>query len=327
MQSLDLTVLTSAKTWLEEGRAVWLCTVIHTYGSSPRSPGSLFVATSNGQFSGSLSGGCIESDFLQRIADHEFTQPSQMVRYGEGGAAPVVRLPCGGSIDVLVEYLTATEAHLHYISEMLSALMGTNATIKTITLSQEGELAPAPTNGLQTGSVHEITQQDQTLTLYLSAASQLIVAGLSSVAHFCIDFALALGFEVIVCEPREEERRQFLAEGGIKPRVTLLDTFPALYLEQHSCHANTAIISLTHDPRMDDLTMMEAVNTPAFYLGVMGSANHSVKRLARLESIGGLSEEQLARIHAPIGLDIGSKTPAEIALAIMADIIRVRNGK
>lgn len=107
--------------------------------------------------------------------------------------------------------------------------------------------------------------------------------------------------------------------------MILRHEFPAKILEKENCHQNTAIVALTHDARMDDLTMMEAVNTPAFYLGVMGSDKNSQSRMARLQRIGGLEPHQLARIHAPIGLPIGSKTPAEIALAIMADIVRVKN--
>jgi xanthine dehydrogenase accessory factor len=144
------------------------------------------------------------------------------------------------------------------------------------------------------------------------------------VALYCANFAQALGFETLVCEHREDVLLNLADE--LDASVTLIRQFPANYLEREGCHYGTAILSLTHDPRIDDLTMMEAVNLPAFYIGAMGSQNNSRRRKERLVRIGELHPEQLDRIHAPIGMDIGSKTPAEIALSIMADIVRHKNG-
>uniref|UniRef100_UPI00138E0D10 XdhC family protein n=1 Tax=Aeromonas finlandensis TaxID=1543375 RepID=UPI00138E0D10 len=143
------------------------------------------------------------------------------------------------------------------------------------------------------------------------------------VALYCADFAMALGFEVVVCENRPDVMEN-LAE-QLKPEIRLQQTFPAKFLEDNGCHANTAIVALTHDPRMDDLTLMEAINTPAFYIGAMGSAKNSERRRQRLQDIAELTSQELNRIHAPIGLPLGSKTPAEIALAIMAAIIQQKN--
>jgi len=149
------------------------------------------------------------------------------------------------------------------------------------------------------------------------------VAGLSVVAVFCANFAAALGFETIVCENREDILRNFASD--LDSSVRLLTVFPATHLEKEGCHPHTAVVSLTHDPRMDDLTLMEAVNTDAFYIGAMGSERNSERRLARLRDIAELSAEQLDRIHAPVGLQIASKTPAEIALSVMADIVLHKN--
>lgn len=155
----------------------------------------------------------------------------------------------------------------------------------------------------------------------IGAALRLLIAGLSPVAEFCAGFAAALGFEVIVCDPRPE-----LTDGFTMAGVELVKLFPATYIAQGGCHAATAIVALTHDPRMDDLTLLEAVRTPAFYIGAMGSRRTSEKRMERVQRIGGIGQQDLDRIHAPIGLKLGSKTPAEIALAVMADIVRVSNG-
>ena len=150
---------------------------------------------------------------------------------------------------------------------------------------------------------------------------RLLLAGLSPVAQFCASFGLALGYEVIVCDPRKE-----VTSGFTLPGVEVLDVLPAVYIANGGCHASTAVVALTHDPRMDDLTLLEAVRTPAFYIGAMGSQRTSSKRFERLARIGGLDDATLQRIHAPIGLRLGSKTPAEIAMAVMADILRVSNG-
>ncbi|OAT17570.1 XdhC/CoxF family xanthine dehydrogenase maturation factor [Buttiauxella noackiae ATCC 51607] len=318
MQHLDISVINQAHEWLEQ-RPVWLCTVLNTYGSSPRSPGALMVATADNRFCGSLSGGCVEEDFLQRIAQGEYQQASQIVRYGEGGLEPGIALPCGGVLDILVEYLPATPGNIMYLEKMAAALNGHFALQKRLTL-------PEPCRHLEVTEFADITQVErngQQITVHVAAAPRLLIAGLSSVALYCADFASALGFEVLVCENRPDALENFAAQ--LKPGITLLRQFPANYLEQHSCHANTAIVALTHDPRMDDLTMMEAVNTPAFYIGAMGSQKNSARRLERLQKIAELNPTQLQRIHAPIGLPLGSKTPAEIALAVMADIVKQKN--
>ena len=150
---------------------------------------------------------------------------------------------------------------------------------------------------------------------------RLLLAGLSPVAEFCASFGLALGYEVVVCDPRPQ-----VLEGFALPGVHVHPRLPSVFIEEGGCHAATAVVALTHDPRLDDLTLMEAVRTEAFYIGAMGSQRTSDKRIERLARIGGLDARALARIHAPIGLRLGSKTPAEIALAVMADILRVSNG-
>lgn len=156
----------------------------------------------------------------------------------------------------------------------------------------------------------------------MGPVARLVIAGMSPVSEACAAFAHTLGYQVIVCDPREEELSKFQVPG-----VEVRPVLPSLYLAREGCHAATAIVALTHDPRIDDLALMEAVNTPAFYIGVMGSLRTSQQRRERLIRSGGMTEGDLARIHMPIGLNLGSKTPAEIALAVMADIVRVRRGR
>lgn len=319
MHHLDVQVLNAALAWAEE-QPVWLCTVLSTFGSSPRPPGAMMVIRSDGRYYGSLSGGCVEESFIARIGDDIFSSPSQIVRYGDGGFEPDQALPCGGALDILVEKLMPGKASLCYLRQMMSALTGPNSVVKALTI-------PEPCRSLLPGGYLSRTHtqvQGANIVLTLCAPPRVVIAGLSSVALYCANFAQALGFETLVCEHREDVLLNLADQ--LDDSVKLIKQFPASYLEREGCHSGTAILSLTHDPRIDDLTMMEAINLPAFYIGAMGSQNNSLRRKERLVRIGELNPEEINRIHAPIGMDIGSKTPAEIALSIMADVVSHKNG-
>lgn len=318
MHNLDIHVMNEAASWVEK-QDVWLCTVLSTFGSSPRPPGTMMVIRADGKLCGSLSGGCVEEDFLARILRAEFGNASQVIRYGDGGLTPDRALPCGGILDILVERLPKGKSSLVYLSHMKEAISGA-LTLKKIIELPHSCIHLHPCEYSSSTIAH---YDDKQVNLTLAAAPRLIIAGLSVVAIFCANYAVSLGFETLVCENRPTALDNF--SDSLVNEVTIIEQFPSNYLEKHGCHANTAIVSLTHDPRMDDLTMMEAVNTPAFYIGAMGSLKNSQHRLARLRDIAELSAEDLKRIHAPIGLQIASKTPAEIALAVMADIVRYKN--
>lgn len=321
MKNLDHLVLDTALHWLEQKNPVWLCTVLHTYGSAPRSPGALFAATDQGKYVGSLSGGCIEEDFLQKIQQGFFKAKSEVVIYGEQSERfkPTIKLPCGGTIDVLVEYLLPCADNHHYLQQMQQALSGKSETLKIVEVGDKAVL-----QALRHDRSAPIIYDNHHIEIVLQSTTTLFIAGISAVSLYCIEFADSLGFSIVVAEDRAEELRQ-LKESPLFPKVTLLEIFPAQYLETNPISRQTAIISLTHDPRIDDFTMIAALETPAFYIGAMGSTRNSEHRLDRLRACTDYSEQALARIKAPIGLPIGSKTPAEIALAIMADIVQCKN--
>lgn len=317
MQHLDLQVVRQALKWSAAGQRVWLCTVLFTYGSAPRAPGSLLAVNASGQWVGSLSGGCVEDDFLERVAEDEFNEPVVVVRYGDGTDTRTnIRLPCGGILDVLVENLAPdcdVQAHLR---ELESALLGQRRLLREVSLVDGSR-------HLRDDHEHgpRVERDEARVLLRVGAAQRLLLAGYSSVAHFCAEFGKGLGFEVILCDPREEA-----LDGVVLDGIEIRRQLPSVFIANGGCHADTAVVALTHDPKIDDLAMLEAVRTEAFYIGVMGSRTTSEKRRERLHRIGGLSEAELARIHAPIGLNLGSKTPAEIALAVLADILRTRSG-
>lgn len=316
MKQLDLQVIQQARAWLAQGRGVWLCTVLSTYGSAPRGPGAMLVTLSTGEHCGSLSGGCVEDDFLERVAADYFARINQVVRYGEGGLAPTLALPCGGALDVLVEYLTPDAEAQEHLALVEQAFGGGSLVSRQV---RPG----ANQRRIRPGHMSDARVQvsDEEICIRMGAVQRLVLAGSSPVAEFCASFAQALGYEVILCEPRPE----VLARLNM-PGVEVREVLPAVFIAEGGCHAATAVVALTHDPRLDDLTLLEAVRTQAFYIGAMGSMRTSQKRFERLARIGGLNEQTLQRIHAPIGLRLGSKTPAEIALAVMADIVRSANG-
>ncbi|QJQ94679.1 MULTISPECIES: XdhC family protein [Halomonadaceae] len=321
MQHLDLEVIERALDWARAGEDIWLCTVLETFGSSPREPGSLLVARRDGRHVGSLSGGCVEEDFLARLRDGEFDAPLTTLRYGdpERPDAAGVQLPCGGILDVLIERLAPEPANLVHLEVLQATLLGRRPLIRRI------ELDSARARFVEGDSLGPRVEREaggRAVRVRVGPAARLIVAGISPVATTCAEFARTLGFEVIVCDPRQQARQDFHVEG-----VEVQAVMPSAFIASGACHAATAVVAVTHDPRIDDLAMIEAVRTPAFYIGVMGSHRSSEQRAERLKRSGGLSDEEIARLHMPIGLALGSKTPAEIALAIMADIVRVQRGR
>lgn len=316
MQALDQKVIQQAKEWLDSNDTVWLCTVLSTYGSSPREPGSLFAAKSATQFIGSLSGGCVEEDFLERIESGEFNTGIQQVSYGSDQTA--VKLPCGGSLIILVEQLTASTANKQHFEKLFHAVSNQNIVTRVINLSSGKKSLNYPAKLSRT-----VTKPSaNTIEITHAPPVKLILAGVSSITPICAQIGTELGYEVIVCDPNKESLASCEEDG-----VHTVAQYPSEYLSTDSKnHDTTAVVALTHDPRLDDLTMIEAVRTDAFYIGVMGSKLTSEKRAIRLKRSGGLSEAEINRIHMPIGLALGSKTPAEIAVAVIADIVRVHRG-
>jgi len=317
VQHLDLQVVHQALQWSGNGQRVWLCTVLATYGSAPRAPGSLLAVNDGGQWVGSLSGGCVEEDFLERVAQGEFPEPVALVRYGDGSdRRSSIRLPCGGVLEVLVENLPADCQVQGHLRELHSALQGQRRLLREVSLPDG---ARQLSNDTAQGP--RVERESSRVRLRVGAAQRLLLAGYSSVAQYCAEFGKGMGFEVILCDPRDE-----VLEGVVLEGIEVRRELPSEFIANGGCHADTAVVALTHDPKIDDLAMLEAVRTEAFYIGVMGSKATSDKRRERLQRIGGLGDDELARIHAPIGLNLGSKTPAEIALAVLADILRMRNG-
>jgi len=310
---------------LDKKNDVWLLTVIETYGSSPRPVGSLMAFSSSHGQVGSLSGGCIEADLIAQISSGELlleykrrTSP-MVIRFGESEAEQSrLKLPCGGTMTILVEYFDGHGLEdLAHFTDLSLALERRQYINRSVNL-QDGRLS----HQVQTERPyrnHLSYIPDLVLTHRLGPAWKLLIIGATDVARYVAELALMLDFDVCVCDSRKDFSQAWAVEG-----VPLSCSFPDDLIREKYSDERSAIVAVAHDPRLDDMALMEALGTKAFYVGAMGSAATSAgrrQRLAQLEQ----KPADIARLKAPIGLDIKSKTPAEIAVSILAELIQQRS--
>jgi xanthine dehydrogenase accessory factor len=310
MDSLDLQVLSQARDWRAQGHAVWLVTVIETWGSAPRPPGALLAMRGDGLVVGSVSGGCVEDDLIDRVRHGERVAAPQLVTYGvTKEEAARFGLPCGGNLRLVQEPLGDTA----WIDEVLSR-------------AQRHELV-ARVLDLQTGAVRvepavrgeAFTFDGTTLRALFGPRWRLLIIGAGQLSRAVAQIALMLDFEVICCDPREEFHLTWDVQGTTFSKEMPDDIVQTLQLDPHS-----AVVALTHDPKLDDMALLEALKSPAFYVGALGSRGNTAKRRDRL-ALFDLTQSEIDKLHGPIGLHIGSRTPAEIAVSIAAEIVAVRN--
>ena len=315
MQAVDQQVIGQVRDWLSAGEPCWLATVVATYGSSPRPVGSLLACNRRSQLVGSLSGGCVEDDLLAKLAAGELAQERpQFLRYGETEAeAEALGLPCGGHLDVVVEpLLPAAATHFDGVADRLEAR---RCVERTLRLGSGAYFA----RNVDRHAELRYDQRAGVLVQTYGPQYQLFVIGTNMVSAYVAEMALALGYDVVVCDPRQDRLDDFRVPGVRKIR-----DMPDDAVRAHASDRYSAVVALNHDPRIDDMGMMEALKTDAFYVGAMGSSRTSAKRRERLLALE-LGAAELARLRAPIGLPIGSKTPPEIAVAILAEITAVRH--
>jgi len=312
MDSVDLEVLRKSAEWLDAGRRVLLVTVVKTWGSSPRPPGALLAVRDDGHVVGSVSGGCIEDDIVERSRrEGAYVTEPRTVTYGvSADDARRFGLPCGGTIQLVLEPLTAKSR----IVELLGEVQAGRLVARTLDLdSAEVHLGPArASDGL--------AFDGQLLTTVHGPRYRMLVIGAGQLSKYLAQIAVGLDYQVTVCDPREE-----YTETWDIPGVTLVRTMPDDTVVEMRLDERCAVVALTHDPKLDDLALMEALKSPAFYVGALGSRANNAKRRTRLEEFE-LTPEQIARLHGPIGLYIGSRTPPEIAISILAEITAAKNG-
>ena len=314
MNTPDLILFTALVRWRSQGLACWLCTVTDTWGSSPRPRGSLMVVNERGEQVGSLSGGCIEEDLIERLLQQALARPEHIIYGATAEEAERFQLPCGGTVGVLVEpVLPAYQAHIQAIVEALQQHQGITRQVDF----NAGDLALKK----ETDSAFAFcidANEPLSLRHPLGPLQQLFIIGASDVSQAVAELAQWMGYAVIVCDPREEKLRQWPVPG-----CTLLAMLPDEGLQCYATHEGLVVLALTHDPRIDDMGLLAAFDSRATYIGALGSQKTSQKRRERLLQLG-MTPQQLQRLHAPVGLDIGSKTPREIALAIMAELVQLQ---
>jgi xanthine dehydrogenase accessory factor len=311
-QADDIEVLSRARDWLQAGHRVALATVIRTWGSSPRPPGSLLAMNEAGYFVGSVSGGCVEETLVARYRDGELAGPAPtLLDFGvERQEATRMGLPCGGRLELLVEELDNAAS----IETLLGRLQNGELVVRRVDLGN-GEVTLFESEG-----TIEFQVSETGMIKTFGPAWQLLIIGDGQLARHLATMAQQLDYQVIICDPREEYDAPALLAGVHYSREMPDDAVQGL-----GDQTRTAIVALAHDPRLDDLGLSTALNSRAFYIGVLGSKRSAQARVERLRSLG-FSAEQIERIHGPAGLHIGSKRPAEIAVSILAEITTIRNG-
>jgi xanthine dehydrogenase accessory factor len=312
MDSVDLQVLRSASDWVKAGRRVVMATVIKTWGSAPRPIGALTAIRDDGMVAGSVSGGCIEDDMVLQVRDRTLVQDRPATtRYGVSAEeAKRFGLPCGGTIELVLEPLTRESG----IDELLARVERHELVMRQLDMkSGKVTLGPARSTDL-------LAFDGATLTTIHGPRWRLLIIGAGQLSTFMAQMAQGLDYQVTICDPREE-----YAEGWNVPGVELKRGMPDEVVAEMNPDGHTAVVTLTHDPKLDDMALLEALKSPAFYVGAIGSRKNNDARRKRLAEFD-LSQQEIARLHGPVGLKLGAKSPPEIAIAILAEMTAIRNG-
>jgi len=312
MDSIDLEVLKTCSAWLAAGHRCQLVTVIRTWGSSPRPIGATLAICDDGRVVGSVSGGCIEDDLIERVRKEGIVRRlPEVVSYGiTADEAHRFGLPCGGTIELALEPLGPESR----IDELLERLAAHELVARTLNLGNGAVMLERA----RPGAVLE--RNGDLLVTQHGPRWRLLIIGAGQLSRMLAQIATAMDYHVTVCDPREEYRA-----GWALPEVPLVHAMPDDLVLEMQLDSRSAVVALTHDPKLDDMALLEALKSDAFYIGAIGSRANNAKRRERLLQFD-LTEEQIARLHGPIGLYIGSKTPPEIAISILAEMTAVKNG-
>jgi xanthine dehydrogenase accessory factor len=312
LDSVDLQVMKSARDWLKGGHGVVLVTVVRTWGSAPRPIGALTAIRDDGMVVGSVSGGCVEDDMIARVRAGEVAREKpELTVYGvTEEQARRFGLPCGGTLELVLEPLSGKSG----VEELLERVERHELVVRRLDMdSGKVEIAPGKWSdqlefdGAALKSVH-------------GPHWRLLIIGAGQLSHYLAQMAQALDYHITVCDPREEYADTWTLPGVTLTREMPDDTVLAMNLDAHS-----AVVTLTHDPKLDDMALLEALKSPAFYIGAIGSRKNNEARRKRLADFD-LAPHEIDRLHGPVGLSIGSKTPPEIAIAILAQMTAVKNG-
>jgi xanthine dehydrogenase accessory factor len=334
-------ILREVDQWIKEGEPVALATVIHTWGSAPRRVGAKMALTKSGKIAGSVSGGCVESAVFEAGVQSLHSGQPQLLKFGVADeTAWQVGLACGGRIEVFVQALDPAFFDLWKARLQSNRLFSVASVIEgpgdlpgkamlvsedSVQFSLGGELDQACIEkslaALAEGRSQpvELARQGEPVRIFIETVKPtptLIMVGGVHIAIALTALAKTLGFQTVVIDPR----RAFGNAARFPDVGQLIQSWPEEAFSQVDVSSGAAVVMLTHDPKIDDPALKVVLNSPAFYIGALGSRVTHEKRKRRLLA-DGVTSAQLDRLHAPIGLDIGAETPEEIALAIMAEIV------
>ncbi len=318
MDNADLQVLKEIAHWRAQGARVVMGTITRTWGSAPRPVGSIVAVREDGRVAGSVSGGCIEDDLIARVRAGALAATApQVVRYGvSGDEAARFGLPCGGTLELVLEPVGQASG----IDELLARLAQGRRVRRTLRLA-DGVTALDDASLAGDTPVDLVHLGPETLVTEHGPRWRLLVIGAGQMTRYLAEMAMALDYQVAVCDPRDEYTAEFPSDA-----VRLLRDMPDDAVTAFAPDAHTAVIALTHDPKLDDLALMEALRSPAFYVGAIGSRANQQKRRARLSEHFAMTGAELDRLHGPVGLKNGARTPAEIAVSILAELTAARYG-
>jgi xanthine dehydrogenase accessory factor len=310
---MDFDVVSTALAWLESGHQVTLGTVVKTWGSSPRPPGSLMIIRDDGQVAGSLSGGCIEDDLIDRLRRGELdVQTPSLTVYGANAEeAQRFGLPCGGTVQIVLEPLAGRA----WLQELLVGLKSGRSIERRLDI-ETGQVLIS-----ESSERERLTFDGRQLNIVHGPSYRLLLIGAGQLSRYVASMALMLDYRVIICDPRPEYHEGWANTGN----ATLSTLMPDDQVHEMKVDAHCAVLALTHDPKLDDMALMEVLKTPAFYIGALGSRRSNETRRARLLELD-VTAEEIARLRGPVGLPLGGSTPPEIAVSIVAEMTAVRHG-
>jgi xanthine dehydrogenase accessory factor len=334
MENLDVMVLRTLHNWRSQGKRALLATVVRTWGSSPRPVGSIMALCEDGSVVGSVSGGCIEDDLIYRhtqayaqasaqasseasseVSGGQHQMPSGapgFVKYGiTADEAHRFGLPCGGTLELLLEY----DPDATSLAQLVADLERGQLVQRTVRLG-DGAVTLKPSAAPEALSVSSLE-----LVNTFGPEYRMLLIGAGQLTEYLATMALFSGFAVTVCDPREEYRGAWSVAGVRVVSDMPDDVVTAFKPDRRSC-----VVALTHDPKLDDLALLEALKTEAFYVGAIGSRRNNEARKQRMIEHFDQTEATLVPLRGPIGIYIGSKTPPEIAVSVMAEILAVKNG-
>ncbi len=313
----------AARDWQRAGKGAALATVVETWGSAPRPVGSQLAISGDSEIMGSVSGGCVEGAVVVEALEALEDGSCRILEFGvSNDEAFAVGLACGGRIRVVVEPVGQGQGagqgiEPHLLDELVAARAGRRAVaVITDTANWTRGIAgyeddPARFDADRSG--FDAADPARFVAVH-NPPLRLAVVGAVHIAQPLLGMAEAAGYDVTLIDPREA-----FASAGRFPGGCLVHDWPDAALAAHGLDTRTAVVTLTHDPKLDDPALDAALKSPVFYIGALGSTRTHAKRVARLTEAG-FSNVQIARIDAPIGLDLGARSPAEIAVAIMAQM-------